>query len=96
MGLLALCFGRTLGATIVDIASGNNDFDILTRALKRTGFDDTLSSAGAFTVLAPTDRVRCCSLETVVLKHLLTQESQAKRSDDNRIYSSKNFHVFWP
>jgi hypothetical protein len=59
MGLLALCFGSALGGnSITDIASSSSDFDILTRALKRTGLDKTLDSGGPFTVLAPTDKVR--------------------------------------
>lgn len=42
--------------TIVDVASGNEDFSILVDALVMTGLDDALADEnGAFTVFAPTD-----------------------------------------
>ncbi|MCA6500727.1 MAG: fasciclin domain-containing protein, partial [Chitinophagaceae bacterium] len=45
------------GSTITEIASGSNDFNILTAALTRTGLANTFANnnAGAFTVFAPTD-----------------------------------------
>ncbi len=45
------------GSTIVQIASTNADFNILTAALVKTGLDKTFNNnnSGAFTVFAPTD-----------------------------------------
>lgn len=45
------------GSTITEIASGSNDFNILTAALTRTGLASTFANnnAGVFTVFAPTD-----------------------------------------
>jgi len=45
------------GSTITEIASGSNDFNILTAALTRTGLASTFANnnAGSFTVFAPTD-----------------------------------------
>jgi uncharacterized surface protein with fasciclin (FAS1) repeats len=43
------------GNTIVDIAVGDNRFDTLVAAVTAAGLVDTLSSAGPFTVFAPTD-----------------------------------------
>ena len=45
------------GSTIVQIASGSADFNILTAALVKTGLDKTFNNnnSGAFTVFAPTD-----------------------------------------
>lgn len=40
---------------IVEVASGNPDFSILVAAVKRAGLVDVLSSAGPFTVFAPTN-----------------------------------------
>ncbi|MFD0931177.1 fasciclin domain-containing protein [Psychroflexus salinarum] len=41
--------------TIVDIASGNDDFSTLVTAVKAAGLVETLSSDGPFTVFAPTN-----------------------------------------
>jgi uncharacterized surface protein with fasciclin (FAS1) repeats len=41
--------------SIKDIACGDDDFEILCRALKRTDLDDDLAQPGSFTVFAPTD-----------------------------------------
>ncbi len=41
--------------TIVDIASGNADFETLVAALQRVELDDDLAGKGPFTVFAPTD-----------------------------------------
>jgi uncharacterized surface protein with fasciclin (FAS1) repeats len=41
--------------SIKDIACGDDDFEILCRALKRTDLDDVLAQPGSFTVFAPTD-----------------------------------------
>lgn len=40
---------------IVEIASGSEDFTVLTDALVQTGLTDALSGPGPFTVFAPTD-----------------------------------------
>ncbi|MGK3754140.1 MAG: transforming growth factor-beta-induced protein [Bacillariaceae sp.] len=47
---------ETLG-TIVDVASADEDLSILVDAVVHAGLADTLSSAGPFTVFAPTDAV---------------------------------------
>ncbi len=41
--------------TIVDIAAGNKDFSTLVAAVQAAGLVETLSSAGPFTVFAPTN-----------------------------------------
>lgn len=41
--------------TIVDVASGNQDFETLVTAVKAAGLVETLNGAGPFTVFAPTD-----------------------------------------
>jgi uncharacterized surface protein with fasciclin (FAS1) repeats len=44
-------------STIADLASSNSGLTTLNTALKATGLDKTLKSAGPFTVFAPTDKV---------------------------------------
>ena len=44
-------------STIADLANGNAGLTTLNTALKATGLDKTLQSAGPFTVFAPTDKV---------------------------------------
>jgi transforming growth factor-beta-induced protein len=44
--------------TIAGLASSNTGLKTLTTALKATGLDKTLASAGPFTVFAPTDKVK--------------------------------------
>jgi len=41
--------------SIADIASGNDDFEILTAALEATGLDKAVAGEGDLTVFAPTD-----------------------------------------
>jgi uncharacterized surface protein with fasciclin (FAS1) repeats len=43
------------GPTIYEIASGLEDFSILTFALEATGLDDVLDGKGQYTVFAPND-----------------------------------------
>ncbi len=47
--------GATKPANIVQIASRNQSFKTLTKALQAAGLTDTLSKSGPFTVFAPTD-----------------------------------------
>lgn len=57
---------------IVEVASGNPDFSILVAAVKRAGLVDVLSSAGPFTVFAPTN---------AAFESLLTELGVAKLED---------------
>jgi transforming growth factor-beta-induced protein len=50
--------------TIVDVASANEDFSLLVQAVVRAGLVDTLSSAGPFTVFAPTNDAFQALLDT--------------------------------
>jgi uncharacterized surface protein with fasciclin (FAS1) repeats len=43
-------------STVVEIASTNGNFKVLTKALKASGLDKKLSGPGPFTVFAPTDK----------------------------------------
>jgi uncharacterized surface protein with fasciclin (FAS1) repeats len=66
---------------IVEIASGNPDFSTLVEFVKTAGLVDTLSSAGPFTVFAPTneafarlpaDTVAALKADPAKLKEILT------------------------
>lgn len=47
--------GPPTGVTIYDVASSNDDFDILTAAVEAFGLDAALDGKRQFTVFAPTD-----------------------------------------
>ena len=81
------------GSSIVDLASQTESLSTLVSALQVTGLDATLSSPGAFTVLAPTNdafdafltSINATSLEdipvdvltNVLLNHVLIGEVQS-------------------
>jgi uncharacterized surface protein with fasciclin (FAS1) repeats len=55
--------------TIVDVASADENLSILVDAVGYAGLAETLSSAGSFTVFAPTDAVWTTALSKPVTKH---------------------------
>ncbi len=61
--------------TIVDVASGNDDFSTLVAAVQAAGLVETLSGDGPFTVFAPTDEA-FAALPDGVLDALLLPENQ--------------------
>jgi len=61
--------------TIVDVASGNDNFDTLVAAVQAADLVDALSSEGPFTVFAPTDEA-FAQLPDGVLDALLEPENQ--------------------
>lgn len=61
--------------TIVDVASGNDNFDTLVAAVQAADLADTLASEGPFTVFAPTDAA-FEQLPAGVLDALLEPENQ--------------------
>jgi uncharacterized surface protein with fasciclin (FAS1) repeats len=63
--------------TIVDIASGNDSFKILTAALQAAGLTEALSGEGPFTVFAPTDAA-FAALPKGTLEKLLKPENKDK------------------
>lgn len=62
---------------IVQIASGNQDFETLTAAIKAAGLAETLSGKGPFTVFAPTDAA-FAKLPAGTLESLLKPENKAQ------------------
>ncbi|HQY90858.1 fasciclin domain-containing protein [Caldilinea sp.] len=58
--------GSTAAGTIAEVAASNPNFSILSKALKATGLDATLSS-GEYTVFAPTDAAFNVLLDTTGL-----------------------------
>jgi uncharacterized surface protein with fasciclin (FAS1) repeats len=55
LGIAAPAMAAPDEPSIVDIASGNADFEILTTAVVAAGLDGTLDGRRQFTVFAPTD-----------------------------------------
>ena len=53
--LLSTVAAQTAPGTIVDVAAANSTFSTLVTAVKAADLVGTLSSAGPFTVFAPTD-----------------------------------------
>lgn len=51
--------------TIVDVASGSEDFTTLVAAVQAAGLVETLSGPGPFTVFAPTDEAFATALESL-------------------------------
>lgn len=74
------------GQTIVDIAAGNPDFETLVAAIKAAGLVETLSSAGPFTVFAPTDAA-FEKLPAGTLENLLKPENK------DQLVSILTYHV---
>lgn len=80
--------------TIVDIASGDENFSILVRALQKAGLDGTLASEGDYTVFAPTndafntlftglgvsgiDDLSADALKPILLYHVMGQKATAE------------------
>ncbi len=63
--------------TILDIASSNQSFTLLTAAVKAAGLTETLSGEGPYTVFAPTDQAfAALPQETVAM--LMKPENKAK------------------
>jgi uncharacterized surface protein with fasciclin (FAS1) repeats len=62
--------------TIVEVASGNEDFSTLVAAVQAAGLVETLSGDGPFTVFAPTDEA-FAALPAGVLDALLLPENEA-------------------
>ncbi len=65
----------TTGKTIVELASGNNSFSTLVKALKAADLVDTLSGEGPFTVFAPTIAA-FAKLPKATLANLLKPENK--------------------
>lgn len=65
------------GNTIVDIASGNEDFSTLVSALTAANLGETLSSEGPYTVFAPTNDA-FAKIDEATLNGLLAPEQQAE------------------
>jgi uncharacterized surface protein with fasciclin (FAS1) repeats len=72
--------------TIVDVASGNPDFSILTAAVTTAGLAETLSGPGPFTVFAPTN----AAFEKALADLELTQEQLLASPDLAKILT---YHV---
>ncbi len=72
--------------TIVDIAAGNKDFSTLVAAVQAAGLVETLSSAGPFTVFAPTNAA-FAKLPAGTVETLLKPENKAT------LTSILTFHV---
>jgi uncharacterized surface protein with fasciclin (FAS1) repeats len=70
--------GKTAAkSTVVEIAAGNKDFSTLVAAVKAAGLAETLSSAGPFTVFAPTNEA-FAKLPKGTVESLLKPESKDK------------------
>ena len=78
---LALTFAsaQDMPATVVDIATSNDDFSTLVAAVVEAELVDTLSSEGPFTVFAPTNDAFAAALEALGLtaEELLASEGLA-------------------
>jgi uncharacterized surface protein with fasciclin (FAS1) repeats len=57
--------GEEAGATIVDIAVGNEDFSTLVAAVQAAGLVDALNGEGPYTVFAPTNEAFAAALEAL-------------------------------
>lgn len=64
--------------TIVEIASQNDSFDTLVKAVKAAGLAETLQGEGPFTVFAPTDEA-FSQLPEGTLEELLANPEQLRR-----------------
>lgn len=64
-------------STIVDVAAGNENFTTLVAAVKAAGLVETLSSAGPFTVFAPTNEA-FAKLPAGTVDNLLKPENVEK------------------
>jgi uncharacterized surface protein with fasciclin (FAS1) repeats len=67
-------------STISEIAASDSRFSTLNRALQATGLDQTLSQAGPYTVLAPTNAA-FAALPAGTLDNLLKPENKAQLSN---------------
>lgn len=67
----------TCDKTIVEVAVGAKKFNTLVAAVKAAGLVETLSGAGPFTVLAPTDEA-FAKLPAGTVESLLKPENKAK------------------
>jgi uncharacterized surface protein with fasciclin (FAS1) repeats len=77
---LALCTGLvtvTSAKTIVEIAAGSPDHTTLVAAVKAAGLAETLSSAGPFTLFAPTNAA-FAKLPAGTVDNLLKPENKAQ------------------
>jgi len=72
--------------TVVDIAAGNEQFSILTAAVKAAGLVETLGGDGPFTVFAPTDDA-FSALPAGTVDHLLKPENR------DQLVSILTYHV---
>jgi uncharacterized surface protein with fasciclin (FAS1) repeats len=78
--LVALTLGLAVGAsakTVVDIAAGSPNHTTLVAAVKAAGLAETLSSAGPFTIFAPTNEA-FAKLPAGTVESLLKPENKAK------------------
>ena len=76
-----------MGNTIVDVASGNEDFSTLVAAVDAAGLVETLSGEGPFTVFAPTN----AAFEAALAELGLTAEELL--ADTETLTSILTFHV---
>lgn len=65
--------------TIVDIATGDKNFQTFSAALKATGLIDTLAQQGPFTVFAPTDAAFAALPQGTLEKLMLPENKQVLR-----------------
>ena len=72
---VAFSQSTTAQGTIVDVASGNDDFSTLVTALKAADLVTTLQGAGPFTVFAPTNAA-FDKLDSATLNSLLEKKNQ--------------------
>lgn len=81
VAVLALVFAsaQEMPATVVDIATSNEDFSILVQAVVTAELAETLSSEGPFTVFAPTNEAFAAALEAlgITAEELLASEGLA-------------------
>ena len=81
VAVLALVFAsaQDMPATVVDIATSNEDFSILVQAVVTAELAETLSSEGPFTVFAPPNDAFAAALEAlgITAEELLASEGLA-------------------
>ncbi len=81
VAVLALAFAtaQDMPATVVDIATSNEDFSILVQAVVTAELAETLSGEGPFTVFAPTNEAFAAALEAlgITAEELLASEGLA-------------------
>jgi uncharacterized surface protein with fasciclin (FAS1) repeats len=77
LAAVSLLSSTALAGDLVDVASGNEDFETLVAAVAAAGLVDTLKGDGPFTVFAPTDAA-FAKLPAGTVEELLKPENKDK------------------